>query len=146
MGISLVETPDPYQSVRRSLKYALLFIGWLFLSYFLFEAIAVKPVHPAQYVLVGAAHRIFYLLLLSLAERVGFDLGFLLAGGARVGLLSANARWIFVSRVQGLRALVVFSLLYFFFHLLVVASGRQRPSGRCSGKLSRSRGGDVFYP
>jgi len=119
MGISLVETPDPYQSVRRSLKYALLFIGWLFLSYFLFEAIAVKPVHPAQYVLVGAAHRIFYLLLLSLAERVGFDLGFLLAGGARVGLLSANARWIFASRVQGLRALVVFSLLYFFSYLLL---------------------------
>ena len=119
MGISLVETPDPYQSVRRSLKYALLFIGWLFLSYFLFEATAVKRVHPAQYVLVGVAHMIFYLLLLSLAERVGFDLGFLLAGGARVGLLSANARWIFASRVQGLRALVVFSLLYFFIYLLL---------------------------
>jgi inner membrane protein len=62
---------------------------------------------------------IFYLLLLSLAERVGFDLGFLLAGGATVVLLSANARWIFASRVQGLRALVVFGLLYFFIYLLL---------------------------
>jgi len=119
MGISFVETPDPYQPVRRSLKYALLFIGLLFLSYFLFEATAVKRVHPAQYVLVGVAHMIFYLLLLSLAERVGFDLGFLLAGGATVVLLSANARWIFASRVQGLRALVVFSLLYFLIYLLL---------------------------
>ena len=119
MGISFVETPDPYQPVRRSLKYALLFIGWLFLSYFLFEATAVKRVHPAQYVLVGVAHMIFYLLLLSLAERVGFDLGFLLAGGATVVLLAANARWIFASRVQGLRALVVFSLLYFLIYLLL---------------------------
>ena len=119
MGISFVETVDPYQSVRRSLKYALLFIGWLFLSYFLFEATAVKRVHPAQYVLVGVVHMIFYLLLLSLAERVGFDLGFLLAGGATVVLISANARWIFASRVQGLRALVVFGLLYFFIYLLL---------------------------
>jgi len=119
MGISFVEMADPYQSVSRSLKYALLFIGLLFLSYFVFEVTAGKRVHPAQYVLVGVAHLIFYLLLLSFAERIGFDAGFLLAGGATVILLSANARWIFASRVQGLRALVVFSLLYFFIYLLL---------------------------
>jgi inner membrane protein len=96
-----------------------LFIGLLFLSYFVFEATAGKRVHPAQYVLVGVAHMIFYLLLLSLAERIGFDWGFLVAGGATVLLLSANAKWIFASRVQGLRALFVFSLLYFFIYLLL---------------------------
>jgi inner membrane protein len=119
LGISLVEMADPYQSVSRSLKYALLFIGLLFLSYFVFEATAGKRVHPAQYVLVGVAHMIFYLLLLALAERIGFDWGFLVAGGATVLLLSANAQWIFASRLQGLRALFVFSLLYFFIYLLL---------------------------
>jgi inner membrane protein len=119
MGISFVEVADPYQSVSRALKYALLFIGLLFLSYFVFEATAGKRVHPAQYVLVGVAHMIFYLLLLSLAERFGFDWGFLVAGGATVLLLSANAKWIFTSRVQGLRALFVFSLLYFFIYQLL---------------------------
>jgi inner membrane protein len=119
MGISFIEMADPYQSVSRSLKYALLFVGLLFLSYFVFEATAGKRVHPAQYVLVGVAHMIFYLLLLSLAERIGFDWGFLVAGVATVFLLSANAKWIFASRVQGLRALVVFSLLYFFIYLLL---------------------------
>jgi inner membrane protein len=59
------------------------------------------------------------LLLLSLAERIGFDWGFLLAGSATVILLSANTKWIFASGVQGLRALVVFSLLYFFIYLLL---------------------------
>jgi inner membrane protein len=59
MGISFVEMADPYQSVNRSLKYALLFIGLLFLSYFVFEATAGKRVHPAQYVLVGLAHMMF---------------------------------------------------------------------------------------
>jgi inner membrane protein len=119
LGISFIEVADPYQSVSRSLKFALLFIGLLFLSYFVFEATAGKRVHPAQYVLVGVAHMIFYLLLLSLAERIGFDWGFLVAGGATVLLLSANAEWIFASRVQGLRALFVFSLLYFFIYLLL---------------------------
>jgi inner membrane protein len=119
MGISFVEMVDPYQSVSRSLKYALLFVGLLFLSYFVFETTAGKRVHPAQYVLVGVAHMIFYLLLLSLAERIGFDWGFLAAGAATVLLLSANAEWIFASRVQGIRALFVFSLLYFFIYLLL---------------------------
>jgi inner membrane protein len=119
LGISLIEVADPYQSVSRSVKYALLFIGLLFLSYFVFEATAGKRVHPAQYILVGIAHMIFYLLLLSLAERLGFDWGFFVAGSATVLLLSANASWIFSSRLQGLRALFVFSLLYFFIYLLL---------------------------
>jgi inner membrane protein len=119
LGVSFVEVADPYQSVSRALKYSLLFVGLLFLSYFVFEATAGKRVHPAQYVLVGVAQVIFYLLLLSFAERIGFDWGFLVAGSATVLLLSANARWIFASSVQGHRALFVFSLLYFFIYLLL---------------------------
>ena len=119
MGVSFVELADPYQSVNRSLKYALLFLGLLFLSYFVFEVTTGKRVHPAQYILVGVAQIIFYLLLLSFAERIGFDWGFLVAGAATVILLSANAGWIFVSRVQGLRALACFSLLYLLIYLLL---------------------------
>lgn len=119
LGVSFIEVADPYQSVNRSLKYALLFLGLLFLSYFVFEVTTGKRVHPAQYILVGVAQIIFYLLLLSLAERIGFDAGFLLAGAATVALLSANAGWVFSSRLQGLRALAVFSLLYVLIYLLL---------------------------
>ncbi len=119
LGVSFVEVVDPYQSVSRSMKYALLFIGLLFLSYFIFEVTARKRVHPAQYILVGIAHMVFYLLLLSLAERIGFDWGFFAAGIATVLLLAANAGWIFASRIQGLRALIAFGLLYFAIYLLL---------------------------
>ncbi len=119
MGVSFIELADPYQSVNRSLKYALLFLGLLFLSYFVFEVTTGKRVHPAQYILVGVAQIIFYLLLLSFAERIGFDWGFLVAGAATVILLSANAGWIFVSRVQGIRALACFSLLYVLIYMLL---------------------------
>jgi inner membrane protein len=119
LGISFIEVADPYQSVTRSLKYILLFIGLIFLSYFIFEVITKKRVHPAQYVLVGVAQIIFYLLLLSLAERIGFDFGFLIAGAATVILLSSNAGWIFAGRVHTVRALVVFTLLYALIYMLL---------------------------
>jgi inner membrane protein len=119
LGVSFIEVADPYQSVNRCLKYALLFLGLLFLSYFVFEVTTGQRVHPAQYVLVGIAQIIFYLLLLSIAERVGFDASFLLAGAATVALLSANAAWVFSSRVQGGRALAIFSLLYALIYLLL---------------------------
>ena len=119
LGVSFIEVADPYQSVNRSLKYVLLFLGLLFLSYFIFEVTTGKRVHPAQYLLVGIAQIIFYLLLLSLAERIGFDLGFLVAGAATVILLSANAGWIFRSRIQGIRALAIFTLLYGLIYMLL---------------------------
>ena len=119
LGVSFIEVADPYQSVDRSLKYVLLFLGLIFVSYFVFEVTTRKRVHPAQYVLVGIAQIIFYLLLLSLAERIGFDLSFMLAGGATVALLSANAGWVFSSRLQGMRAAAIFTLLYALIYLLL---------------------------
>jgi len=119
LGVSFVEVADPYQSVTRSLKYVPLFLGLIFVAYFIFEVTTEKRVHPAQYLLVGIAQIIFYLLLLSLAERIGFDFGFLVAGAATVILLAANAGWIFASRKLGFRALATFGLLYTLIYLLL---------------------------
>jgi inner membrane protein len=119
MGVSFLELADPYQSVTRSLKYAALFIGLVFLSYFLFEVATGKRLHPAQYILIGVAQIIFYLLLLSIAERIGFDVAFLLSAVATVGLISSYAGWVFASRTYGLRALTAFSLLYALIYLLL---------------------------
>jgi inner membrane protein len=119
LGLSFIEVADAYQSVNRSLKYVLLILGLVFLSYFVFEVTTGKRVHPAQYVLVGVAQLIFYLLLLSISERTGFDWGFLLAAVATVVLLSANAGWIFASGLQAIRALLIFTVLYVLIYLLL---------------------------
>jgi inner membrane protein len=116
---SSIRLVDSYRSVNRSLKYVLLFLGLVFLSYFVFEATSGRRVHPAQYILVGTAQIIFFLLLLSLAEKIGFDFAFLIAGGGTVALLSANTLWVFASRVLGLRALAIFSLLYVLIYMLL---------------------------
>ena len=119
LGVTFVEPANPYQSVSRSLKYAPLFIGLVFLAYFLFETTTGRRVHPAQYILVGMAQVIFYMLLLSIAEHTGFDIAFALAATATVGLISAYAGWTFDSRAQGVRALVAFTFLYGLIYVLM---------------------------
>jgi len=119
LGVTFVEPANPYQSVSRSLKYAPMFIGLVFLAYFLFETTTGRRVHPAQYILVGMAQVIFYMLLLSIAEHTGFDIAFALAAAATVGLISAYAGWTFDSRAQGVRALVAFAFLYGLIYVLM---------------------------
>jgi inner membrane protein involved in colicin E2 resistance len=114
-----VRLADSYRSTRRSLHYIPLFLGLVFLTYFLFEIKTGKRVHPAQYALVGVAQTVFYLLLLSFAEHLGFDISFLIAGASTVGLLSVNTEWVFRSRKFALRALAVFTILYIFIYVLL---------------------------
>jgi len=116
LGIRLA---DSYRSTRRSLHYITLFLGLVFLTYFLFEILTGKSVHPAQYVLVGIAQTIFYLLLLSLAEHLGFDLSFLIAGASTIALFAVNTEWVFGSRKLALRSLAVFTSLYAFIYVLL---------------------------
>lgn len=119
LAVTFVEPANPYQSVSRSLKYAPMFIGLVFLAYFLFETTTGRRVHPAQYILVGMAQVIFYMLLLSIAEHTGFDRAFAIAAAATVGLISAYAGWTFDSRVQGVRALIAFTFLYGLIYVLM---------------------------
>ncbi len=76
-GVKLVTVADHYQKSSRAAKYAILVILFVFLSFFLNEIITKQKVHPFQYILVGFSILIFYLLLLSFAEQIGFNLAYL---------------------------------------------------------------------
>lgn len=119
LSVSFVESTNPYQNVGRSLKYALLFVGLVFLTYFVFESTSKRELHPAQYILIGLAQITFYLLLLSFAERIGFDAAFAVAATATVGLISAYAGMVFKSIGRGVAALVIFALLYALIYTLM---------------------------
>jgi inner membrane protein involved in colicin E2 resistance len=114
-----IRLADSYRSIRRSLHYITLFLGLVFLTYFLFEVLTGKSLHPAQYALVGIAQTVFYLLLLSLAEHIGFDLSYLIAGASTIALFAVNTDWVFHSRKLGLRSLGVFTSLYVFIYVLL---------------------------
>ncbi|AKF36901.1 cell envelope integrity protein CreD [Yersinia enterocolitica] len=76
---SLIEPVDHYQLTERAIKYAILFIGLTFFSFFLFESLTSLRVHPIQYLLVGAALVLFYLMLLAFSEHLGFTLAYIIA-------------------------------------------------------------------
>ncbi|MEL7488112.1 MAG: inner membrane CreD family protein, partial [Pseudomonadota bacterium] len=121
VAVRFLKSVSPYQSVERALKYAIMFIGLLFLAYFLFETVSEARAHPAQYVLVGLAQTIFYLLLLAFAERIGFDGAFMIASTMTVALTSLYAGSVFRSRVVGAQAFGVAGVIYAFAYLLMRA-------------------------
>jgi inner membrane protein len=119
MAISFVASDDVYQGVTRAVRYAIMFIGIVFLATLIFEALSGKKAHPAQYVLVGLAQSVFYLLLLALTEVIGFTTAFMIAGGATVVLLAYYAGASAGSLRVGLAALVGLSALYGVMYTLM---------------------------
>jgi len=59
-----------------------------FLVFFLFEVAGSRRIHPFQYLLVGLAVCLFYLLLVSVSEHLSFDWTYLLAGAATTALIT----------------------------------------------------------
>jgi inner membrane protein len=86
-GVDLVQPVDLYQRTDRSVKYAGLFIALSMLTLFVWEHLARRPLHPIQYGLMGLALSVFYLLLLALAEHIGFDYAYISAAAALCILL-----------------------------------------------------------
>lgn len=119
MAVSFVSSDDVYQGVARAVRYGIMFIGIVFLAVLIFEAVSGRRAHPAQYLLVGLAQCVFYLLLLSLTELIGFSGAFLVAATATVGLLAYYAGVSFGAVAVGLRALAGLSGLYLAMYVLM---------------------------
>jgi inner membrane protein len=91
-GVGLLLPVVHYLFVERAVKYSLLFIGMTFMAFLAVEILTGRRVHPVQYLLVGAAVTLFYVLLLALAEHVRFGAAYLAAAAGVVGLVTAYGR------------------------------------------------------
>ncbi len=118
-GLDFVSTQSPYTSVNRALKYALMFLGLVFLTFFLIEATMGGRAHAAQYLLLGFAQVVFYLLVLAFAEHIGFDAAFIGAAAATVSLCGLYAATVFRSFLKGLLSFVAFAGAYGLIYLLM---------------------------
>jgi inner membrane protein len=101
LGVSFVDPLDQYLKTDRATKYALLFVSLTFAGFFLFEVLKRLPVHPIQYGLVGAALALFYLLLLSLSEHIGFGTAYLLSSVGCVALITFYVSHVLQSLARG---------------------------------------------
>jgi len=86
-GVSFIDPVDHYLKSERAAKYAFLFIGLTFAAFFSFEVLRRFSVHPIQYGLVGLALAVFFLLLLSLSEHLGFAFAYLISAASCVSLV-----------------------------------------------------------
>jgi inner membrane protein len=87
--IDLIQPVDLYSQVNRAVKYGFLFIGFTFLALLMFDVIGGVRVSAVEYLLMGAALVLFFVLLLAFAEVIGFTPAYILAAGAIAGLNTA---------------------------------------------------------
>jgi len=88
-SISLIQPVDLYSQVNRATKYGFLFIGFTFLALLMFDVIGGVSVSAVEYLLMGAALILFFVLLLAFAEVIGFTPAYVLASTAIAGLNTA---------------------------------------------------------
>ncbi len=118
-GVELHTAIDTYDMVERSVKYAILFIVITFAAYFLFDVLADVRIHPIQYLLVGAALALFYLLLLSLAEQIGFTLAYLIATTMTALLVTSYSTFVLKSKRRAFPIFAILSVLYAYLYFIL---------------------------
>ena len=119
-GVELIEPVDHYRMAERSVKYAGLFILLTFAAVWLIEVLASVRVHPIQYLMLGSALCLFYLLELSLSEHLGFLISYAAASVSIIAMVAAYCA-VILHRVS--RAAVVGSgvaLLYAYLYTLLM--------------------------
>ena len=116
-GVELIQPVNFYTKSERSVKYGLLIICLTFLCFFMFEILNTLKIHPMQYLLVGFGLSIFYLLLVSFAEQMGFLPAYVVSSIACVGLITAYTRS-FLNRMSA--TLITGAVLSGFFALFYI--------------------------
>ncbi len=118
-GVRLLIPADEYQATVRALKYAIMLLCLTFLVLFFYEAMRGVRVHPLQYILIGLALALFYLLLLSLSEYLGFKTAYLISALAITGLITLYSKSIFKTWRRALLETMILVLVYGFIFVIL---------------------------
>lgn len=118
-GVEFFQPVNVYQKSMRSVKYNLMFIALTFAVFFLIETLTkkLKTIHPVQYLLVGSAIALFYLLLLSLSEHVPFWGAYLAASSATVLVIAGYTKAAFQNGRIAFLVAALLAALYFFLYI-----------------------------
>jgi inner membrane protein len=117
-GLNLLLPVDNYTQTDRSIKYAILFIALTFLIFFFLELVNKVSVHPLQYILIGFALALFYILLLSISEHLTFYLAYLISALMTLGLIGWYSSSIL--KQAKLSALIVANLIILYSFIFTI--------------------------
>lgn len=118
-GVQFYQPVGFYDLVSRALKYAVAFISAVFLMVYIMEVYVGRPIHWIQYVFVGFSLLIFYLVLLGLAEHIGFEIAYGLAATATALLVGLYTSAALLSKAKGLVLGLMILLIYGLLYLLL---------------------------
>jgi inner membrane protein len=118
-GVNLLQPVEQYQKIDRSAKYAFLFIFLTFVIFFFVEVINKTRIHPIRYLLVGLALIIFYTLLLSISEIIGFENAYIIAASAVVILITVYSKNFLKTWLMTAFMFLILSALYGFLFFTI---------------------------
>ena len=116
-GVRFIQPVDSYRQSERAIKYGALFIISTFLIYFLFELTTGIRIHIFQYALVGVALCTFFLLLIALAEHIGFGWAYSLGAACIIGQISLYSLKVVKTLKRTLTVSAVLTALYIYLYI-----------------------------
>ena len=118
-GLKLLIPADPYQKSIRISKYAIIFIVFTFAAFFLSEIINKKRIHPIQYILIGLAVILFYVLLLAISEHLNFDIAYILSALAITTTITCYSKGIIKNTIFTLTVCCILLILYSYLYIVL---------------------------
>ncbi|MEN8212164.1 MAG: cell envelope integrity protein CreD, partial [Thermodesulfobacteriota bacterium] len=118
-GLKLLITADVYQKSTRISKYALMFVIFTFAAFFFSEILNQNRVHPIQYLLIGLAVILFYVLLLSISEHLNFDYAYLLAASSITFLITGYSKGILKNWYFAITVFSLLTTLYLYLYIVL---------------------------
>ena len=85
------------------------------------ELTAKVRIHPFQYILIGAALTIYYTLLLSFSEHLGYNMAYIIASLSTIILLAFYSMTFLIQRTLVVLFTLLMSLFYVFIFVIIQA-------------------------
>lgn len=118
-GVEFFSPIDNYQKNSRAMKYAVMFVSMTFLAFFFVEVLNRRKIHPIHYVLVGLTLCVFFTLLLSISEYLGFDGAYAVSGISTILLVTYHSHHIFREKRLTFAMCGMLVLLYGFMYIIL---------------------------
>lgn len=118
-GVNLKLPMDDYQKTMRSAKYAIMTLTLTFITFFLVEILNKKKIHPLQYILVGAALCVFYILLISISEHSNFNFAYLISSTAVITLITLYSYSVVKKLKISMLLLLILTTIYGFVFVIL---------------------------
>jgi inner membrane protein len=154
-GLDLFQPVDHYQKSWRSSRYGLLFIALTFFVLIFLEITRKEQINIFSYFLVSLGLILFFSLLNSLSEQLGFNFAYLISAAATITMISAFTGSLFKEKKTAFTVFGILAILYGFIFILLTLNDYAYMAGniglflllaiimRLTGKLNLSGRGNI---